>query len=88
MHSAQKGYSIDETYSLTLLRADQTPKQYHKDVLLPVHLSEFILISERSWTDIEPQDYSLNDYSVSKQLSTLRHGHLLREDDGAIEFWR
>ena len=26
---------------------------------------------------------------MSKQLSTLlRHGHLHREDDGAIEFWR
>ena len=26
---------------------------------------------------------------MSKQLSTLlRHGHLPREDDGAIEFWR
>ena len=26
---------------------------------------------------------------MSKQLSTLlRHGHLLREEDGAIEFWR
>ena len=28
-------------------------------------------------------------FSVDKQLSTLlRHGNLLREDDGAIEFWR
>ena len=46
-------------------------------------------ISERSWTDIEPQDYSSIDYPVSKQLSTLlRHGNLPREDDGAIEFWR
>ena len=26
---------------------------------------------------------------MSKQLSTLlRHGHLPREEDGAIEFWR
>ena len=45
-------------------------------------------IGERTWTDIEPQDYSPTDYSVSKQLSTsLRHGSLPREDDGAIEFW-
>ena len=46
-------------------------------------------ICERSWTDIEPGTYSPIAYPVSKQLSTLlRHGHLPREDDGAIEFWR
>ena len=46
-------------------------------------------MGERTWTDIEPQDYSSIDYPVSKQLSTLPdHGHLPREDDGAIEFWR
>ena len=34
-----------------------------------------IPIGERTWTDIEPQDYSSFDYPVSKQLSTLlRHG--------------
>ena len=45
--------------------------------------------SERSWTDIEPETYSSIAYPVSKQLSTLlRHGQLLREEDGAIEFWR
>ena len=44
---------------------------------------------ERTWTDIEPQNYSSIDYPVSKQLSTLlRHGNLPREDDGAVEFWR
>ena len=46
-------------------------------------------VCERSWTDIEPEDCSPIAYPVSKQLSTLlRHGHLLGEDDGAIEFWR
>ena len=46
-------------------------------------------IGERKWTDIEPEDYSSIAYSVSKQLSTLfLHGHLPREEDGAIEFWR
>ena len=46
-------------------------------------------IGERTWTDIEPEDYSPIAYPVSKQLSTLlRHGHLPREEDGAIEFWR
>ena len=44
---------------------------------------------ERTWTDIEPQDYSSIGYPVSKQLITLlRHDNLPREDDGAIEFWR
>ena len=46
-------------------------------------------IGERTWTDIEPLDYSLTDYSVSKKLiNLLRHGSLPREDDGALEFWR
>ena len=46
-------------------------------------------ISERKWTDGESEDYSPVDYPVSKELSTLlRHAHLLREEDGAIEFWR
>ena len=48
-----------------------------------------VLIGERTWTDVEPQDFSPIDYPVSKHLITLlRHGHLPREDDGAIEFWR
>ena len=34
-------------------------------------------IGERTWTDIEPQDYSSVDYPVSKRLGTLlRHGNL------------
>ena len=46
-------------------------------------------ISERSWTDIEPGNYSPIAYPVSKQLSTLlRHADLRREEDGAIDFWR
>ena len=46
-------------------------------------------ISERSWTDIGPRDYSPIAYPVSKQLSTLlRHGQVPREEDGAIDFWR
>ena len=72
-----------------LLQADQRLKQNHKDVLLPAHPQKTIPIGERTWTDIEPQDYSLADYSVSKKLiNLLRHGSLPREDDGAIEFWR
>ena len=51
--------------------------------------SRTVPFCEKSWTDIEPETYSLVAYPVSKQLSTLlRHGHLPREEDGAIEFWR
>ena len=72
-----------------LLQADQRPKQNHKDVLSASSSTKTILIGERIWTDVEPEDYSPVDFPVSKQLSTLlRHGSLPREDDGAIEFWR
>ena len=48
-----------------------------------------LFISERFWIDIEPENYSPIPYPVSKQESTLSlHGHVLREDDGAIQFWR
>ena len=70
------------------LRADQRLKQNHKDISASSS-TKTILIGERTWTDIEPQDYSPIDYSVSKKLiNLLRHGSLPREDDGAIEFWR
>ena len=46
-------------------------------------------IGERTWTDVEPGEYSISDYSVSKKLiNLLRQGGLPREDDGAIEFWK
>ena len=46
-------------------------------------------IGERTWTDIEPENYSPIACPVSKRLSTLlRYGNLPREEDGAIEFWR
>ena len=46
-------------------------------------------IGERTWTDIEPGEYSISDYDVSKKLiNLLRYGSLPRDNDGAIEFWR
>ena len=55
----------------------------------PSSSTRTVPIGERTWTDIEPQEYSLSEYSVSKKLiNLLRHGSLPREDDGAIEFWR
>ena len=51
--------------------------------------TRIVPIGERTWTDIEPENYSSIAYPVSKQLSTLlRHDDLPREEDGAIEFWR
>ena len=48
-----------------------------------------IPIGVRTWTDVEPGEYSLNDYPESKKLiHLLRHGSLPRDNDGAIEFWR
>ena len=46
-------------------------------------------IGNRTWTDVEPGEYSISDDEVSKQLiRLLRHGSLPRDDDGAIDFWR
>ena len=46
-------------------------------------------LGERCWTDIEPGAYSNIAFPVSKRLSALlRHGDLLRKEDGVIEFWR
>ena len=47
-------------------------------------------IGKRIWTDVEPREYSLSDYDISKKLiHLLRHGKQVhREDDGAIELWR
>ena len=48
-----------------------------------------ILIGKRTWTDVEPGEYSFCDYTVSKKLiHLLRHARIQREDDGAVEFWR
>ena len=58
-----------------LLRADQRLKQNQEDVLLLAHLQELYL--------------SGNEHGLILSQSTLlRHGDLLREEDGAIEFWR
>ena len=46
-------------------------------------------ICDRFWTDVEPGTYSNIAFPVWKRMTTLlRHGPLLREEDGAIEFWR
>ena len=48
-----------------------------------------ILVEERTWTDVEPGEYSISGHAVSKKLiHLLRHGNLPSENDGAIEFWK
>ena len=50
---------------------------------------KFLLVGEKIWTDIQPQDYSPTDYSLSTKLIILLcHGCLPREDDGSFEFLR
>ena len=71
------------------MHADQRPKQNHKTREPAGPSKRTIPIGERTWTDVEPGDFSLSDYAVSKKLiHHLRHGNLPRENDGAIEFWR
>ena len=74
---------------LVILQADQRQKQHRRNEILSAPSTRIIPIGERKWTDVAPEDYSSFAYPESKQLSTLlRLGHLPREDDGAIEFWR
>ena len=42
--------------------------------------TRIIPIGERTWTDVEPEEYSISDYEVSKKLIHLhRHGSLYQE---------
>ena len=55
------------------------------------HYSPGIIpMNERNWIDIEPGNYSLSAYEVSKKvIHLLRHSQKVqREDDGAVHFWR
>ena len=71
------------------LHADQRPKQKPQKRDSASSSTRIILIGERIWTDVEPGKHSLSDCAVSKKLiHLLRHGSLLRDKDGAIEFWR
>ena len=46
-------------------------------------------MNERKWIDIEPGNYSLSAYEVSKKvIHLLRHSQQVqREEDGAVHFW-
>ena len=49
-----------------------------------------IPVGKRTWIDVEPGEYSLSDYDISKKLiHLLRHNKQVhREDDGADQLWR
>ena len=72
-----------------LLRADQKLKQNDEDVLLLAHLQELYLSVKDLGLMLSQELVRISPTPVSKQLSLLlRHGHLPRAEDGAIEFWR
>ena len=52
--------------------------------------SKIIPMERRIWFDIEPWQYSLSEYEVSKKVvHLLRHSQKVhREEDGAVHFWR
>ena len=57
----------------------------------PVDYSPSIIpMNKRKWIDIEPGNYSLSAYEVSKKVvNLLRHCQTRqREEDGAVHFWR
>ena len=46
-------------------------------------------VLERIWIDIEPGAQFDQAYPVAKRINTfLRHGELLPQEDGKIDFWR
>ena len=71
-----------------LLRADQRLKQNHEDVLLPARLHELYLSVKELGLILSQKIIRLSLTQCQEQLNTLlRHGDLLREENGAIEFW-
>ena len=72
-----------------LLQADQRLKQNHEDLLLFVHLQELYLFVTEDGLILNQELNSVKHTQWQKRLNTLlRHGQFLREEVGAIEFWR
>ena len=69
-------------------RSKAKAKPQRRDSASP--FTRILLIGERTWTDVEPGEYSLSDHDVSKELiHFLRHGKQVhREGGGAIELCR
>ena len=71
------------------MQADQRLKQNPRRPSTTCSSSRTVLNIERTWIDIEPGAQFDQAYPVAKRLNTLlRHGELLREEDGAIAIWR
>ena len=68
-------------------RSEAKAKQQRRE---PVDSPSIIPMKGRSWIDIEPGNYSLSAYEISKKvINLLRHSQTVqREDDGAVQFWR
>ena len=63
------------------MHADRRPKPNQQEENLPALPQEQqIPIGKRIWTDVEPREYSLSDYAVSKKLI-----HLLAMEHKYIE---
>ena len=71
-----------------LLRADQRLKQNHEDLLLLAHLQELHPSGKESGLMLSQELIRTSLSQCEKMTTLLRHGLLLREEDGAIEFWR
>ena len=71
------------------MQPDQRRKQNHKEENLLMYRASFLSMKEK-WIDIEPGNYSLSAYEVSKKvIHLLRHSQQVhREEDGAVHFWR
>ena len=78
-----------EDYALRLNAGDFASRSKAKAKPQRRDFTRTILIGERTWTDVEPGEYSISDYEVLKNfIRLLRHGSPPRENDGAIKFWR
>ena len=51
-----------------ILQADQRPKQNPQRREPDESSTKTIPVGERPWTDVEPGEYSISDYEVSKKL--------------------
>ena len=73
-----------------ILHADRRQKAKPQRRELAGSSSRIVPIERRNWIDIEPGNYSLSEYEVSKKvIYLLRHSQQVhREEDGAVHFWR
>ena len=70
------------------LQADPRLKQNQEDFQLLAHLQGLIVFSKEHGCILNQEVNSISLTQVLKINTLLRHGHLPREEDGAIEFWR